>query len=895
MAGFQRSLWRSRMLLRALVIIGLALAASSPALAEKRVALVMGADAYRAVRPLANAVNDARSVEIALERLGFSVVSETDRDLRRMRRALDDFREDAEGADVALVFFAGHGAEIGGENRLLPVDADASSLDAFKRTTLPLEEISAAVGAVGKVGLVVLDACRNDPFGAAATGGRSAVSIAPEVKRRAKPGLGRVGQAKNMLFAFAAAPGETAADGEDGHSPFSEALAKYIGTQGLEFRSVLTLVQQEVYDRSRGHQLPYVESGLPRLFFASQPTEPDALPERERLLLAMADITPDLRTEVEGIATDADMPLAPLYGALLGLGPEKDDPAQRTAKLHEAADAFVKVRADMRTLSSSDPQVSRLRDEAEAQLALGAFDSARARLEEAASIDSESRNALKGRFVERTLSEAATRSISAGASRADLRYPLAIADYRKAAALYAEVEDSEIPAGDVEKHWLALQAIGDISVTMGDLNSAASAYRDLTAAIDRRLEKHPDTLDWQRDLAVAHSKRGNVLVTQGDLSAALKAYDRSRDILTAVAAADPGTLGWQGDLAMAHNKRGNVLADMGRLDTALAAYGEALKLRQKLVARQPDNTEWQRDLTISLDEIGDVLGKAGEYDAALDVYQRSSAIRAKLALVDPNDTELKRDLWVSLERVGNIHRMKDEPDAALAAYREALAVMEPLAASDPGNTQWQRDLSVNQERIGVILRDTRDFDGALAAFRANLEASEKFAAADPSNMEWQRDVSVSLEKVADVLRSKKDFKGALKLFQRSLAISERLAASDPSNMDWRRDLAISYSEVGDVLSRLDDFDGADEALNRSLEIRLELAASDPDNAEWQRDLIVSYLWLADAGSEPRKNLTMALEVATRLEERGRLAPKDAFIPGYLRDRLAKLKAPRKKK
>ena len=86
--------------------------------AERRVALVMGDDDYRTIRKLDNAINDARTLEETLKKLGFDVFLEPDRDLRRMRRALDDFREDAKGADVALVFFAGHGVEISGENRL---------------------------------------------------------------------------------------------------------------------------------------------------------------------------------------------------------------------------------------------------------------------------------------------------------------------------------------------------------------------------------------------------------------------------------------------------------------------------------------------------------------------------------------------------------------------------------------------------------------------------------------------------------------------------------------------------------------------------------------------------------------------------------------------------------
>lgn len=264
--------------LRFLFALLLILSTAAAAMAERRVALIVADDDYRLIRPLANPVNDGEAMEAALKKLGFEVVVETNRDLRRMRRALYDFREDAKGTDVALVYFSGHGVEISGDNRLLPVDADASSLDALKRNSLPLEEVREAVAATAKVGLIVLDACRSDPFTASAGEGRGATALAKNVSDKVRPGLGRIGKAENTLFAFSAAPGETAGDGTGQNSPFTAALAKYLGTDGLESRSVLTLVQQEVYDLTRGKQLPYVESGLPQLFFAASTRE--QLPER---------------------------------------------------------------------------------------------------------------------------------------------------------------------------------------------------------------------------------------------------------------------------------------------------------------------------------------------------------------------------------------------------------------------------------------------------------------------------------------------------------------------------------------------------------------------------------------------------------------------------------------
>src|SRR5262245_5644311 len=244
-------------------------ASASAANAAERVALVFSAQKYEFLRPLDNPNHDAQAVADALERLGFDVTVEGDRSLKKMRRALDDFRDEAKGAEVALVYFAGHGVEISGENRLLPVDADASSLERLKETSLPLEEVRQTAIAVAPAALIVLDACRDDPFGESPGGGRSAKPLVREVKVSAKPGLGRVGDAENTLFVFSAAPGKTAADGDIGNSPFSSALAKYLPTDGLEIRSVLALVQQDVYATSSGRQSPWIESApFPKMFFA---------------------------------------------------------------------------------------------------------------------------------------------------------------------------------------------------------------------------------------------------------------------------------------------------------------------------------------------------------------------------------------------------------------------------------------------------------------------------------------------------------------------------------------------------------------------------------------------------------------------------------------------------
>jgi uncharacterized caspase-like protein len=170
--------------------------------------------------------------------------------------------------------------------------------------------------------------------------------------------LGRISRADGIIHVFSTAPGATAEGGREDHSPSAEALLKHLGDGGLDFSSVMKLVQMEVCDRSPEHQLPYVEDALPTLFVAG--TENGPLPERDRLLLATAKIDADTRALVERIAKTKDVPLAPLYALLdAGTAPLVKDEEAPEKLLVQAAEDFIKVRADLKTLASSAPEVTR--------------------------------------------------------------------------------------------------------------------------------------------------------------------------------------------------------------------------------------------------------------------------------------------------------------------------------------------------------------------------------------------------------------------------------------------------------------------------------------------------------------------------------------------------------
>jgi uncharacterized caspase-like protein len=281
-------------------------------------------------------------------------------------QSLDVFVKDHRGADAVFVYVTGHGLQIAGQNFLPPTDANFDTGAMLRNSAVALDEIVAHVTDVAPSRIFLLDTCRDNPTPRAPPAD-PALPIAT--------GLARMGRADGAIFAFSTAPGATADDGTGDHGPFAEALLAHLGDKGLEFGSVMKLVQMEVYDRTPEHQLPYIEDALPALFFAG--TQTGLLPERDRLLLAMAKIDTDTRAQVERIARAKDVPLAPLYGSLVGSAALSDqDDEAREKLLVQVADDFAKVRADLKTLASSDPEVTQLRSEAEHHLSLGAIDAA---------------------------------------------------------------------------------------------------------------------------------------------------------------------------------------------------------------------------------------------------------------------------------------------------------------------------------------------------------------------------------------------------------------------------------------------------------------------------------------------------------------------------------------
>ena len=230
--------------------------AASPAPREVRVALVIGNSTYRSATPLTNPANDAADLAKALRGLGFEVVEGRDLDKRGIEDKAREFGRKLDKASLALFFYAGHGLQVGGKNYLVPVDAKLERAGDLTFEAIDVAQILAQMEAEQRVNLVFLDACRDNPL--ARTLARSLGTRSATVGQ----GLATIQSAVGTMIAYATQPDNVALDGEGRNSPFTTALLKHIGTQGLEISSLMKRVRADVIQATRGRQVPWDHSSL---------------------------------------------------------------------------------------------------------------------------------------------------------------------------------------------------------------------------------------------------------------------------------------------------------------------------------------------------------------------------------------------------------------------------------------------------------------------------------------------------------------------------------------------------------------------------------------------------------------------------------------------------------
>ena len=224
---------------------------------------MIGNGAYAQVKALPNPPNDARAIAKSLTEIGFAVTEGIDLDRVAMQKMTRDFLREAARAQVALVYYAGHGVQIGGRNYLVPVDAQLKAGHDITETMIDMDTIMAGLDDQIRTNILILDACRDNPLEpqVASAEPNRGVEAGSGLAAPASLGTGATLGA-GTLIAFATAPGKVALDGEGANSPFSAALSRHIGTPGLEVQQMLTRVRAEVVASTGNKQVPWSNSSL---------------------------------------------------------------------------------------------------------------------------------------------------------------------------------------------------------------------------------------------------------------------------------------------------------------------------------------------------------------------------------------------------------------------------------------------------------------------------------------------------------------------------------------------------------------------------------------------------------------------------------------------------------
>jgi hypothetical protein len=247
-----------------IIFLGLLMLALTgvPAHADKRVALVIGNSDYQEVPRLPNPKNDASDMRAKLSTLGFQMFGGTDLNRAAMISNLTSFGRAAENADVALVFYAGHGLQVNGQNYLVPVDATVEYEAELEIALVPLSLVMQQLSRGSRINIALLDACRDNPF---------AKSLSRSMGTRAVGSLGRglspMRSTAGTYIGYSTAPDSVAQDGDGRNSPFTHALLKFIDSTGLSLSDLMIEVRNEVIETTNGKQVPWDTSSLTGRFY----------------------------------------------------------------------------------------------------------------------------------------------------------------------------------------------------------------------------------------------------------------------------------------------------------------------------------------------------------------------------------------------------------------------------------------------------------------------------------------------------------------------------------------------------------------------------------------------------------------------------------------------------
>ncbi len=861
--------------LAAAAALFLATAAVARAQELSGVALVVGQSKYEHLSPLPNPAADARAMAKLLTDLGFDTRTVTDRDAARLSRDLERFAEDAAEADVALVYYAGHGIEAGGENWLLPVDADHSSLDNAAGTLVPLAGLLDELKRSVPLTIVLLDACRTSPFPEGAVIRRDASAVPEPVAAgglTAVRGATAMGQPKpgaeeslGIVIGFAAEPGAPALDGAAGdNSPYAKALLRHLAAmQGAEFGQVMRMVTEEVYLATGARQRPWVNESLRRLvYFGIAPDEPEGVDktitgERRQLLLTMAALPDPERLQVERVAAREGVKLDSLYGILRAMGTERmpDSPDELQQVLEDQAARLRDMLGQRAALSTDDPEVAALAAAADRAIAEGAIQSARAFLDQAVARvekDAPAVDELEDLLKQKRIADAAIYARRADAAALAFAFREAAADYGRAYELVSRWDD-KLAWNYRNLQAEALHSFGAAAGERTALEEAVAAYQSVLDMLPNG-EKGADWARTRNNMAVVLHSLGEREEASDNLLKAKAMFEETLPILAEA--------GDDASWAAAQNNIGNVLylvgqrsGDHAMVRAAIDAYRAALEKRPRetmpkdwaatqgniglatallaeqrpdlaaledaeaayraaleVLTRQGDPAEW----ALVQNNLGNALLSIGKRRNDPSFYPKAAeAYEAALTVRDRQSWPLLHALTVM--HLGNAYASMGQHEWGTTSLEKARVSFETaLSLLDRDRTplDWaavQNNLGIALQTLGQKTTNAETLQASAQAFRAAASAYPR----DRLPLDWamaQYNLGNTLKLVAAVTGGDPEaYRQAADAYRAALEEFTR----DRVPVQW----ATATASLGDMLQSLANYETETDGLRESIELR----------------------------------------------------------------------------
>ncbi|MBO0765534.1 MAG: caspase family protein [Hyphomicrobiaceae bacterium] len=850
------------------VVVAL-LVSAAPAVAEegRRVALVIGNDTYQSLAPLDNPRLDAGRLAALLDANGFDVVRcdgqrpgcfNLDRD--GLEEALYALRSKAKGAELALVFYAGHGMEGSTGNVLAPIDMQVSDCtERALRRAVSLTEVFNAV-AEARRKIVILDACRNNPF-----------AQCPPARGSRPVSFGdfSVSEVESFLLVSSTKPGQVASDGYPGaHSPYARALVHWLEqAPRVQFHEVLSHVAKDVIEdtaRSNDTQVPemVVRGGgadgclkgadcAGDLKTAALQQELEALKERHtddqrvaetvRSYLAEAEkgrslSEDDVRQVVASFKQVGDLIVEVENGQ--GRPFSKEEKARELARLMDAGRALLALKD---TRSERALELLKAGDETEAKRLFAEAAAARQKAARAAQSRAEEENREAAKALRHLAAIAKPKSVAEAAdhykeaTRLDPADALTWIDYGLAALAAGRREEARTA---FEQADAKAREMGNVLVQvraalgLGDIAPAGSEERHYEAALalaKQLATTHPDDVATERALAIAHARVGSVRMGKRELSAALESYKATLAIAERLAKARPDDGEQQQILDWALYQIGIVYLAQDKHADALATYQAALDIAERYSKAKPDDDGWLSDKRNLHGAISDVQRRLGDLDGALSNGRKAFDIDERLGKADPSNFSRQFALAYSHYRMGSLLGLNGNHMGALERYEAAVAIYERLVVLDPGMSLLQQNIAVTRSSMAEVLRQEGKLGDALANLQAGLVAYKTLSASEPANAEWYENAAVSHNRIAGVLEAQGNLAGALDSYRAALEDFSKA----PTGKSLTRALhAGTHGQIARLLDRQGDLAGA-LASYRAMQSVLE-SQPDPGEARWQQ-------------------------------------------------------------